>query len=49
MRIMNIIFKDFISEKTRVFIDNIRMKESKTIYNNKESLSGIRRYILKYL
>jgi hypothetical protein len=49
MRIINIILKDLISEKARVFIDNIGVKKPKITYGDKESLSGIKRYILKYL
>ena len=46
---MNIILKNLISEKVRIFVNNIKMKNPKIIYSDKESLLKIKRYILKYL
>ena len=50
MTISLILYK-LIPNITLSYIDNIRIKESKSRYNNKEvsKLSDIRRFIFKYL
>ena len=46
---MNIIFENLIPEKTRTFVNNIKVKDLKIIYSDEKFLSEIRRYILKHL
>ena len=45
---MNTILEDLISEKARVFVNDIKVKNPKIIYSDKKSLLEIRRYILEY-
>ena len=41
--------KHYIPYHTLLFLDNIIVKGPQTVYNGKESLLGIYRYILKYI
>jgi hypothetical protein len=49
MRIIIRILKNHFSHLCWPFINDINVKESRTTYNNKKTLSGIRRFILKYI
>jgi hypothetical protein len=49
VRIVTKILKKYIPHVYLFFIDNINVKGPKTIYNNKKIISGIRKYILKYI
>jgi hypothetical protein len=49
MRIIIRILKDYFSHLCWLFINNIGVKGSRTIYNNEEILLGIRRFIFEYI
>jgi hypothetical protein len=49
MRIIIRILKDHFPYLYWLFINNINVKRPRTIYNNKETLPGIKRFILKYI
>ena len=49
VRVMTKILENFISEICWPFIDNIRVKGSKILYNNEEIEPGIKRYILEHI
>jgi len=49
IRIVIKILEDLIPDIYRSFLDNIRVKDLKTDYNREESVSNIRRFILKYI
>lgn len=48
-RIIKKIFYDFIPDITKLFVNNISIKASKTKYNKKKFFLNIKRYIYKHL
>jgi hypothetical protein len=49
MRIIIRILKNHFPHLCWPFINNIGIKKSRTTYNNEKTLSGIKRFILKYI
>jgi hypothetical protein len=49
IRIINLILEDINPEVAKPFINDIGVKGLYTDYNREEALSGIRRFILKYI
>jgi hypothetical protein len=49
VRIVTKILKKYIPHICLLFMNNINVKSPKTIYNNKEVIPKIRKYILKYI
>ena len=49
VRITKKILRDIISEKKRVFLDDIEIKDSRDDYDNKKAMLDVRKYVLKHL
>jgi hypothetical protein len=49
MRIIIRILKDYFPHLCWLFINNINVKRSRTIYNNEKTLLEIRKFIFKYI
>lgn len=43
------ILAPYLRDGAKLFLDDIRVKRPKTIYNNKELTSGIRQYVIKHI
>jgi alpha-D-ribose 1-methylphosphonate 5-triphosphate synthase subunit PhnL len=49
VRVINKIIVDHVLHHALSFVDDIKVKESKTTYNNEFILSEIRRYVMKHI
>lgn len=49
VRIVLKILAPHLRNQPKPFLDNVGVKEPKTIYNNEEMAPGIRRYVLEYI
>jgi hypothetical protein len=49
VRIINKIIVDYVFHHALLFVNDIKMKKSKTTYNNEFILSEIRRYVMKHI